>query len=97
MLFRNLLITILVSISFTMLNADTFEIRPYEISKAKNVKPIPSKELKTGLALDIKANKASNFNYTIAYEGDYMFMNDYLDDKNQIKNNNYYIGIGYKF
>jgi len=98
MLFRKLLITLLFFISLTSLNADTFEIRPYKISSEQQLQTIQNtEELKTGLALDIKADKTSKLNYTVAYEGDYMFMNNYLEDERQIKNNNYYIGIGYKF
>jgi len=97
MLFKNLSI-ILLSISFTVLNADIFEVRSYEISSEQKIqKSQKNIDLKTGVALDIKANESSGFNYTLAYEGDYMFMNNYLEEERQIKNNNYYIGIGYKF
>ena len=97
MLFRNLLI-ILLSMSFTILSAQTFEIKPYEISTEQNLQTTKQdQELKTGMAVDIKTDEESNFNYRVAYEGDYMFMNDYLEEEKQIKNNNIYIGIGYKF
>jgi len=98
MLFKNLFITILLSLSFTALNADTFKVKLYDISNEQKLpKNKKGKKLKTGLALDIKADKKSNFNYILAYEGDYMFMNDYLEEEKQIKNNNVYLGIGYKF
>ncbi len=98
MLFKNLFITILLLLSFTTLNADTIEVKPYDIlSEQKLQKNKKSNNLKAGLAVDIKADEKSNIYYTLAYEGDYMFINDYLEDEKQIKNNNIYIGIGYKF
>ena len=89
---------LLISVSFSALSADTFEIRPNKIATEPSIKTTKNdKKLKTGLAVDIKAYEKSKFNYTVAYEGDYMFVNDYLEEENQIENNNFYIGIGYKF
>jgi len=98
MLLKKILILLILVISWTTISAKTFEVRPYEISsKQKQHEIKKTKELKTGLALDVKTNEKSNINYTVAYEGDYMFINDYLEEEKQINNNNIYIGIGYKF
>lgn len=97
MLVKNLLIFSIISISFTVLNADTFELRPNEISTPVKVQTNKTKELKTGIALDIKASDDSKVNLTVAYEGDYMIANKYLDEEDKIVNNNFYIGLGYKF
>jgi len=91
-------LTILALLSMTIMQADIIEVKPYKITSEKNLQTKEeNKQLKTGVALDIKAKQSSNFNYTLAYEGDYMFMNNYLKEEKQIKKNNYYIGIGYKF
>jgi len=97
-LLKKITLIVILLISITNINADTFDIRPYNIFSEQNLKTTNKKEeLKTGLALDIKVNNTSKINYTLAYEGDYMFINNYLEDEKQIKNNNFYIGIGYKF
>ena len=89
---------ILLLLSFTIIHADIIEVKSYKITNEKNIQTKKEdKQLKTGVALDIKVKPSSNFNYTLAYEGDYMFMNNYLKEERQIKKNNYYIGIGYRF
>ena len=98
MLLKKILIILLLSLSLTTLNAQTYDVKAYEISSEQDIQSIEKEEeLKTGMAIDIKDEEASRFNYRVAYEGDYMFMNNYLEEEKQIKNNNYYIGIGYKF
>ncbi len=90
-----ILITLLLSITF--LNAGSYEVKPFDIASEQNIHTNQEKELNTGIALDIKAKQTDSFSYTLAYEGDYMIMNDYLEEEKQIKNSNYYLGINYKF
>ena len=90
-----ILLTLLLSITF--LNASSYEVKSFDIASEQNIHLQKEKELNTGIALDIKANKSDSITFTVAYEGDYMIINDYLEEEKQIINNNYYLGINYKF
>jgi len=90
-----ILITLLLSITF--LNANSYEIKSFDIAIEQNIHLQKEKELNTGIALDIKADKSDSLTFTMAYEGDYMIINEYLEEEKQIKNSNYYLGINYKF
>ena len=95
-----LLITSIILIQFSILNAsDTLKLIPYEpILKQKITSEENTKEdLNLGMALLIKTNKKSHFNYIVAYEGDYMVLNSHLKKANQIKKTNYYLKIKYNF
>ena len=90
-------ILIILALSFTFLQADIIEVKPYEISSKHDIQKKEAQEINTGLAIDIKTKDTNKLTYRVAYEGDYMIMNDYLEEEKQIKKENIYIGIGYKF
>jgi hypothetical protein len=85
---------------FTFLHAQNYELKPYTIqdtSKLSVSEPHKKKMLNKGLAVDIKPDNKSRVNYTVAYEGDFVIMDEYLQGQNQMKHDNIYVGIGYKF
>ena len=82
---NKLTIIIILLLNFYILNADdTIKIIPFEpILKQKiNYENIIKKDnLNMGMALKIKTNPKSNFDYILAYDGDYMILNHYLKEK----------------
>ena len=94
-----LLIILLLSISF--LNANQYNLRSNDLDpidyKEINIQKNETEKFNAGVALDITTENSDAITYTIAYDGDYMIANDFLDEDHQIENNNFYIGIGYKF
>jgi hypothetical protein len=98
---HKLLIIIILFLNFSILNAsDTLKLIPYEptLEQKINYKNVIKKEdLNLGMALQLKTNKKSNFDYILAYDGDYMIFNHYLKEDNQIKQTNYYLKIKYNF
>jgi len=98
---KKLFITLLFL--FTFLQADTYEFSSYSTEdNAYLVKPEPiyeedNRNIKAGVALNIRPKVNNKLNIKIAYEGDFMLINNLVDEENKVQNNNYYLGIGYKF
>lgn len=75
--------------------ADTFEIKPYTTEK-NNINEYDN-TFAPGVAIDAYPKEFNGFGFKVAYEGDFMILNDYMPDENKIEENNYYFGVGYKF
>jgi len=87
---------IIIYISFSILNASQVKLKQYNISS--NLIKIKKEErsINKGLALDIKTDKDSHFNYILGYEGSVPIFSEIIEEDIN-KKKNYYIGFKYNF
>ncbi len=93
---KTIILSIITLIFFTTLHAEQNKTEEFCIGTA-NLNYDKSESFIPGLSLDIQPKLSDKFGFKIAYQGDYLILNQFVPTENKIEDTNVYAELSYKF
>ncbi len=93
---KTIILSIIALIFFTSLHAEQNKTEEFYIGTA-NLNYDKSESHIPGLSLDINPKLLDKFCFKIAYQGDYLILNQFVPTENKVEETNLYAEVNYKF
>lgn len=93
---KTIILSIIALIFFTSLDAEQNSSREFDLCAA-NLNYDKSEALISGISLNINPKLSNSIGLKVAYQGDYLILNQFIPTENKIDATNLYAELSYRF